>query len=106
MKMANKNQYRAYLNRIIQLHLVPLVEALTNDIHPRALLDECINRGIIRFAEDYMGHLIAESLISVDDIDEKSHFFGQIIHDHISAPVHNLNSGQPALLDRFIWHED
>lgn len=82
-----------------------LAETLTNDIHPRALMDECVNRGIIKFTEDGMVHLIVESLIPADDLDEKAHFFGQNIYDHISAAEHNLNGGEPPFLDRFVWHE-
>jgi len=82
-----------------------LAETLTNDIHPRALLDECINRGVVRLTKDEMVHLITESLIPADDIDEKAHFFGETIHSHIAAAEHNLNGGVPAFLDRFVWHE-
>ena len=85
--------------------LISLAETLTNDIHPRALMDECVNRGIIKLIDDSMVHLIVESLIPADDLDEKAHFFGQNIHDHISAAEHNLNGGEPPFLDRFVWHE-
>lgn len=84
---------------------ISLAESLTNDIHPRALMDECVNRGIIRLDDDGMVHLIVESLIPADDLDEKAHFFGQTIHDHISAAEHNLNGGEPPFLDRFVCHE-
>lgn len=82
-----------------------LAAALTNDIHPRALMDECINRGIVKLTDDDMVHLIVESLVPANDLDEKAHFFGQNIHDHIAAAEHNLNGNQPPFLDRFIWHE-
>jgi len=82
-----------------------LAEALTNDIHPRALMDECINRGIVKLTDDDMVHLIVESLVPADDLDEKAHFFSQNIHDHIAAAEHNLNGNQPPFLDRFVWHE-
>ncbi|MFA7350510.1 MAG: DUF6502 family protein [Methylotenera sp.] len=82
-----------------------LAEALTNDIHPRALLDECVSRGIVRITDDDMVYLIAESLVPADDLDDKAHFFAQTIHDHIAAAEHNLSGGQPAFLDRFVWHE-
>lgn len=82
-----------------------LAEALTNDIHPRALMDECVNRGIVKLTDDDMVHLIVESLVPADDLDEKAHFFAQNIHDHIAAAEHNLNGNQPPFLDRFVWHE-
>lgn len=88
-----------------KVSFMSLVESLTNDIHPRALMDECINRGIIKLTDDGMVHLIVESLIPADDLDEKAHFFGQNIYDHISAAEHNLNGGRPPFLDRFVWHE-
>ncbi len=88
-----------------KISFISLAETLTNDIHPRALMDECINRGIITLTEDGMVRLIVESLIPADDIDEKAHFFGQNIHDHISAAEHNLNGGSPPFLDKFVWHE-
>lgn len=82
-----------------------LAEMLTNDIHPRALMDECINRGIVKLSDDGMVHLVVESLIPDDNLDEKAHFFGQTIHDHISAAEYNLNGGQPTFLDKFICQE-
>lgn len=88
-----------------KISFISLAETLTNDIHPRALMDECINRGIIKLTDDGMVHLIVESLIPADDLDEKAHFFGQNIHDHISAAEYNLNGGQPPFLDKFVWHE-
>lgn len=88
-----------------KVSFISLAETLTNDIHPRALMDECVNRGIIKLTDDGMVHLIVESLIPADDLDEKAHFFGQNIHDHISAAEHNLNGGEPPFLDRFVWHE-
>lgn len=84
---------------------IGLAGTLTNDIHPRALMDECLSRGIIKISDDEMVHLIVESLVPADDIDEKAHFFGQTIHDHIAAAEHNLNGNQPPFLDRFVWHE-
>ncbi len=88
-----------------KISFMSLAESLTNDIHPRALIDGCVNRGIIRIDDEGMVHLIVESLIPADDLDEKAHFFGQTIHDHISAAEHNLNGGDPPFLDRFVWHE-
>lgn len=82
-----------------------LAEALTQDIQPRTLLDECISRGIVRLTDDDMVHLISETLLPIDDINDKAHFFAQNIHDHIAAAGHNLAGGQPAFLDRFVWHE-
>jgi hypothetical protein len=88
-----------------KISFISLAETLTNDINPRALMDDCVSRGIIKLSEDGMVHLIVESLIPADDLDEKAHFFGQNIHDHISAAEHNLYGGEPPFLDRFVWHE-
>lgn len=79
-----------------------LAESLTNDIHPRALMDECISRGIVNLTDDGMVHLVSESLMPEDDLDEKAHLFGQSIHDHISAAEFNLNGGNPPFLDKFV----
>lgn len=84
---------------------ITLAGSLTNDIHPRALLDECLNRGIVRIDVDDMVYLVQESLVPESNLDEKAHFFSQTIHDHISAAGHNLNGNQPPFLDRFVWHE-
>ncbi len=88
-----------------KISFISMAENLTNDIHPRALMDECINRGIIKLTEDGMVHLIVESLIPADDLDEKACFFGQNIHHHISAAEHNLNGDEPPFLDRFVWQD-
>lgn len=84
---------------------IELAKSLTNDFHPRALLDECINRGVVRLDDENMLHLNPESLVPDDDLDDKAHFFAQAIHDHIAAAEFNLNGGQPPFLDRFVWHE-
>lgn len=88
-----------------KISFMSLAESLTNDIHPRALMDECINRGIIHLDDEGMVHLIVESLIPSDDLDEKAHSFGQNIHDHISAAEHNLNEADPSFLDKFVRYE-
>lgn len=84
---------------------IELAGSLTNDIHPRALLDECVNRGIVRVDVDDMVYLVEESLVPASNLDEKAHFFGQTIHDHIAAAEHNLFGNQPPFLDRFVWHQ-
>jgi hypothetical protein len=88
-----------------QHSFMSLAGALTNDIHPRALLDECLNRGVVRIDVDDMVHLVEESLVPANNLDEKAQFFAQTIHDHISAAEHNLNGNLPPFLDRFVWHE-
>lgn len=82
-----------------------LAESLTNDIHPRALMDECINRGIVNLTDDGMVHLVMESLTPADDLEEKAHIFGQTIHDHISAAEDNLCREKPIYLNKFICCE-
>ena len=37
--------------------------------------------------------------------EEKAHFFGRNLHDHIAAGVHNLADGEPPLLERSVYYD-
>lgn len=89
----------------LKISFTDLGKLITNDLHPRALLDECVNRGVLKVDAEDMVHLIEDALIPSDSLDEKAHFFGQTVHDHLAASCHNLMDKKPAFFDRFVWEE-
>ena len=38
-------------------------------------------------------------------IEEKAYYFGQNIHDHLAATVHNLAGGTPPFLERCVYYD-
>lgn len=80
-----------------------IVSMFTQDIRPRALLDEYVQQGILSVDHNDMVHLHMEALVPDKNLEAKSYFFAQTIHDHIAAASHNLMGEKPPFLDRYVW---
>ena len=77
-----------------------LVESVNKNIRPRTVLDELMRLGIVSVDDEDRVCLNAEAFIPKQGFDEKAHFFGQNIHDHMAAAVHNLLGETPPFVDR------
>lgn len=66
-----------------------LVEAVSRDVRPRAVLDELLRLGVVH--EDGQGlHLSGSGLAPREGFDELSWLFAQNLHDHAAAAAANL----------------
>lgn len=74
-----------------------LVRSVSTDIHPRALLDEWIRRGIAQLNERNEVALKAEAFIPEEGYQEKFFYLGHDLHDHAAASVNNVLGGTPTL---------
>lgn len=67
-----------------------LVASISQDVRPRAMLDELVRLGVARESEEAGVELIAESFIPREGFAELSRLFADNLHDHLAAAVSNL----------------
>jgi len=73
-----------------------LVQGISRDVRPRAVLDELLRLGAVR--EDADGvHLERSGFVPRDGFDEVSWLFAQNLHDHAAAAAANLQDGSDFL---------
>jgi Family of unknown function (DUF6502) len=75
-----------------------LVEGVSKDIRPRALLDEWVRLGVARL--DAQGRVVLNRSAFVPEkgFDEKAFYLGRNLHDHLAVAGNNLlGQGNPAL---------
>ncbi len=83
-----------------------LVTGVNKDIRPRSFLDEWLRLGIVRMDENNHLHLSSAAFIPAQGADEMSFYFGQNIHDHLSATVHNLTQSSAPFLERSVYYDN
>jgi hypothetical protein len=82
-----------------------LVEDVTKDVRPRAVLDEWLDRKII-VLDDRGRVVLTEAAIAPNRGDERqAYYFGRNLHDHISAAVENVTSHPSPFLERAVHYE-
>lgn len=80
-----------------------LVESVSKDIRPRAVLDEWLRLGVVTLDDDGYVHLVEHAFIPARGLEEKSFYLGKNIGDHLAAAGHNLLDGQPPFLERSVY---
>lgn len=83
-----------------------LVTSISKDIRPRAVLDEMLRLGAVEFDDDDRVRLKTEAFIPSRGFDEKAYYLGRNVHDHIAAARHNVQGGEPPLLERSVYYDD
>ncbi len=81
-----------------------LVESVSKDIHPRALLDDWLALGIVIIDDQDQVCLRETSFIPQTGFDEKIYFFGRNITDHIDVCVHNLLETKQTMFERSVFY--
>lgn len=81
-----------------------LVESVTQDIRPRAVLDEWLRLGVATLDDDDRVHLATDAFVPVHGFEEKAYFLGRNLHDHLAAARHNLAGETPPLLERSVYY--
>jgi hypothetical protein len=82
-----------------------LVQSVSKDFRARVVLDEWLRQGIVTLDEDDRVHLAPDAFVQPQDLEEKIFYFGQNIHDHMAATVHNLTGSQPPFLERCVYYD-
>lgn len=79
-----------------------LCRELSNDVHPRTVLDELLRLGQIGLEEDRVV-VRTDSFVPSPRIDEMTTLFSANAADHIAAAVSNLTSNAPRFLEQSIY---
>ena len=82
-----------------------MVQSVSKDFRARVVLDEWLRQGIATLDDEDKVHLSADAFATPQGMEEKSYFFGQNIHDHLAATVHNLVGGMPPFLERCVYYD-
>lgn len=82
-----------------------LVESVTRDVRPRAVLDEWLDRKLVVIDAD--GNVaLTQAAIAPGAGDERQlHYFGRNLHDHIAAASANVQSANPPFMERAVHYE-
>jgi len=83
-----------------------LVASVSKDIRARAVLDEWLRLGIVHIDDEDRVRLNTEAFVPESGFDEKAHFFGRNLHDHIATSAHNLMGAGPPLLERSVYYDE
>lgn len=82
-----------------------LVESVSKDIRPRAVLDEWLRLGIVHIDESDRVCLNQEAFVPEKGFAEKAVYLGHNLHDHAAAAVQNVLGGAPAFLERSVHYD-
>jgi hypothetical protein len=82
-----------------------LVSQVTKDVHPRAVLDEWLDRQIAFLDQDEYVHLDLTSIIPNAGEDALRHYFTRNLHDHTLAAVTNIMSEPPPYFERAVHYD-
>ncbi|WP_299740548.1 DUF6502 family protein [uncultured Roseobacter sp.] len=80
-----------------------LVQSVSRDIRPRTVLDELLRQEIVSIREDQV-RLELEGLVGTSGSDQKLHFFGHNLGDHMQAGVDNLLSDTSPHMERAVFY--
>ncbi len=81
-----------------------LVNSISVDIHPRSVLDEWIRLGVASIDGDGAVVLNAGAFVPVHGFEEKAHFAGRNVRDHLAAACSNLAEQESPFLERSVFY--
>jgi hypothetical protein len=83
-----------------------LVESVTKDVRPRAVLDEWASQDVVRLDADERVVLNVAAFIPRPGRDEQLFYFGRNLHDHIAAASANVSApGKAPFMDRSVHYD-
>lgn len=82
-----------------------MVQSVSKDFRARVVLDEWLRQGIATLDDEDKVHLSADAFATPRGIEEKAYYFGQNIHDHLAATVHNLSGSSTPFLERCVYYD-
>jgi Family of unknown function (DUF6502) len=83
-----------------------LVESVTTDVRPRAVLDDWLSQGIVTLDAEGQVHLNVAGFFPRHGQEEQLFYFARNLHDHIAAAAENvLAAGSPPFLDRSVHYD-
>ena len=95
-RLASKGEIRSFES---------LVQSVSKDFRARVVLDEWIRQGIATLDNKDRVLLCADAFVKPQNLEEKFYYFGQNIHDHLAATVHNLTESSQPFLERCVFYD-
>ncbi len=90
-----------------KLNFEDLVQSVSRqDMRSRAVLDELIRLDVVTVGEGDMIHLNMNAFIPSSNLNDKLHYFGQNIADHIAVASSNLSGENEPLFERSVYYEN
>lgn len=83
-----------------------IVRSVTNDIRPRAVLDEWVRQGIVRLEGEDRVRLTTTAYIPRPGSEAQLFYFGRNLHDHIAAAAANVAAAGTAPYPDLSVHYD
>ncbi len=83
-----------------------LVESVSKDIRPRAILDEWIRLGVVHVDDEDRVCLNERAFVPEKGFDEKAHYLGRSLRDHLAAAARNLSGREQPLLERTVYYDE
>ncbi|MFT3858846.1 MAG: DUF6502 family protein [Aquabacterium sp.] len=85
-----------------------LARAITQDVHPRSVLDELVRLGLARIDEDTdMVHLLTETFVPGGDRAHMLGFLAANVGDHLSAAVDNVTAKKgPRFFEQAVFSDE
>jgi len=83
-----------------------LASSVNKDIRPRAILDELLRVGAVDITAEDLVTLKTSAFIPSKGLEEKAYYLGRNVHDHIAAARHNVQDGDPPMLERSVYYDE
>ncbi len=83
-----------------------LVESVSKNVRPRSVLDELERLGVAEVDANDRVHLVTRGFVPGKELDAKAYYFGEALHDHLAAGVHNLAGTGPPMLERSVYYDE
>ncbi len=82
-----------------------LARSVTQDVHPRSLLDELCRLGLVAVEDDTV-KLLRESVVAAGDSDQAYGFLGGNVGDHLRAAVVNVLADTPPHVEQAVFADE
>jgi hypothetical protein len=82
-----------------------LANIASNDVHPRTLLDDLIEKGMVKETATGKLELLSNAYKPDKHVNELIDYFGQHMHDHMAAATNNLHTDKTPFFERSAFQE-
>lgn len=84
--------------------LEALIASVSTDVRPRAVYEEWLRLGVIELDDLGLARLREAAFVPSRGFEEKAHYFGRNLHNHIASSARNLAGDEPPLLERSVYY--